>query len=318
MLMYFKPLLLILFALSFVPYLATHVSDIHDSRVEFVLHAMPTETSKVCVASAPNVVFEQQFIQCPDPEMSLQLDLMQCFRQVTNKIRQGEVALCVRCALQPRQREGFDTSEYSAAHFLFLTSNELRDKEVLADLRDKSAWSLGDNHITVYEVSGSGFFCLPKPGLLIFTNNQSLMHTILSRLNAWWLKPVALPANLLEWKYVNQQAPYWGLEHFSFPDQCASESEAERKLLKGLSVGTVFDYMDKNYDLHLTYVASNLDECSSKLKDVSEFDPRTGQHMSMKYLDKNAMRISVSNSRGSDGWVSSILENFSLRPTWGR
>ncbi len=86
--MYIKPLLLVLFAFSFVPYLATRISVIEDKRVEFVLHSMPARTERICVASARHFLFDQSIIQFPDLETCLQSSLIQCFRRVTNQIHQ--------------------------------------------------------------------------------------------------------------------------------------------------------------------------------------------------------------------------------------
>lgn len=312
--MYFRPLLLLLFALSFVPYLLAGPSTICDKRVESVLHSMPVETEKICVANARNILFDQPVIQLPDAEACLQLNLMQCFRRVTSQIHQDDVLLCVRCCLPFRQSEEFDTPESRSAHFLFLTSDEERDRELSAELEEGSKWTLSEYGRKVYEFSEDGFLCLPKPGLLIYTRSDSLMRTILSRLDAWWLPTLALPAKLHEWSYTAQQAPYWGLEHFDLQSDCESQSAQGPQITP--SVGSTFDYMGKDFDLHLTHISTLMETGYPGRKPITEFVPLTHERLVMAFPEKFVSRITISNVRGIEGHAFSILENFSSRPTW--
>lgn len=314
--MFLRPILLLLFALSFVPYLATRISVIQDKRVEFVLHSMPARTEKICVGSARNILFDQSIIQFPDLETCLQLNLVKCFRRVTSQIHQDDVSLSVRCSLASQQSDGVDTSKCMSAHFLFLNSNSARDDKIKAELEDRSMWMLFDSGRTVYEFAEDGFLCLPKPGLLIYTENQTLMHEILSRLDAWWLPTKALPTNLPEWNYTNQNSPYWGLEHFDLERTC--DSQLEHDLPKKVKAGSTFDYMSQGFDLNLTHVSTLLENGYPDRKPISEFDARTGHGLKLECLDKYVTRMTISNARCLDDTSYSIIQNFSDRPAWSR
>lgn len=312
----FKPLLLVLFALSFVPYLATRISVIQDKRVEFVLHSMPARTERICVASARNFLFDQSIIKFPDLETCLQSSLIQCFRRVTNQIHQVDVSLSVRCSLTSQQHDGVDTSKWMSAHFLFLTSNKARDEKIKAELEDRSMWMLSDSGRTVYEFSEDGFLCLPKPGLLIYTESQSLMHEILSRLDAWWLPTLALPTSLPEWNFAIQQSPYWGLEHFDFDMTC--DSKPVQDPIKGPRAGSTFDYMSRDFDLRLTHISTSVETGYPNRKPINEFDSRTGERWVMEFPAKHVTRMTFSNARCLNDKVYSIIQNFSSKPDWRR
>lgn len=314
--MHLKLLLLILFALSFVPYLTTRISVIQDKRVEFVLHSMPARTEKICVANARNFLFDQSIIQFPDLETCLQLNLIQCFRRVTSQIHQNDVLLSVRCSLASQQNGGVDSSKCMSAHFLFLTSDKARDEKIKAELEDRSMWMLSDSGRTVYEFSEDGFLCLPKPGLLIYTESQSLMHEVLSRLDAWWLPTLALPTSLHVWSHATQQSPYWGLEHFNF--DTTSDSKPEQDPLRGLRTGSTFDYMSRDFDLRLTHISTIMETGYPNRKPINEFDPGTGERWTMEFPAKYVTRMTFSNARCPNDKVYSIIQNFSSRPDWTR
>lgn len=288
---------------------------IQDKRVEFVLHSMPARTEKICVANARNNLFDQSIIEFPDLETCLQLNLIQCFRRVTSQIHQDDVLLSVRCSLAP-QRDEVETSKWMSAHFLFLTSDKARDEKIKAELEDRSMWMFSDIGRTIYEFSEDGFLCLPRPGLLIYTKSQSLMHEILSRLDAWWLPTKALPTNLPEWNYTNQNSPYWGLEHFDLKRKC--NSQLEHDLLKKVKAGSTFDYMSKGYDLNLTQISTLMETGYPDRKPISEFDPRTGHRLKLECLEKYVTRMTISNARCLDDAAYSIIQNFSDRPAWSR
>lgn len=314
--MLLKSFLLILFVLSFVPYLTTRISVIQDKRVEYVLHSMPPRTEKICVASAQNSLFDQSIIQFPDLETCLQLNLTQCFRRVTSQIHQDDVSLCVRCSLASSERDESNTTKCIPAHFLFLTSNKARDQKIKAELEDRSMWMLSVSGRTVYEFSEDGFICLPKPGLLIYTESQALMREILSRLDAWWLPTLALPANLPEWSYAVQQSPYWGLEHFECDPNC--KSEREQVTAGVLSAGSTFDYMSRNFELRLTHISTAMEAGYPNRKPINEYVPGNDEQWIIEFPAKQVTRMTFTNARCLNDKVYSIIQNFSSKPHWRR
>jgi hypothetical protein len=280
-----------------------------DYRVEYVLHAMPAETQLLGVVSAPNIVFDQPIFQMPDPETYLQLFACSVFWDIKNDIHQNEVLLSVYCTLTP-ERQGAAESKYPTEHFVFLTSNESRDKQIQQELHKDAFTDFIDESKTVYEFSDCKFICVPKPGLLIFTNDKVLMHTILSRLDSWWLKRVAMPTSLIEWKYVNQKAPYWGVRHFPSDDSTSPAHNLDGCVLDSQTIGLTFDYTDNSHALQITYISNNPDQRSVASRLIKDVDSWTAQHIMVQPVENRATQITVSDSRCLSPAVSAALEWF--------
>jgi hypothetical protein len=301
--------LLILLAFSPLSALAPLATEMHDYRVEYVLHAAPAETQILSVVAAPNIVFDQPMFQMPDPETSLQLFAAQCFWDIKNEIHQNEVSLCVQCTLTP-ERTASMRVEYPTVHFLFLTPNISRDKRITQVLQCQSLSSVTQNGKTTYEFPRSNFLCVAKPGLIVYTNNRLLMRTVLSRMDAWWLKRIAMPGNLDEWNYVNQKAPYWGIRHFPSNDTTSPVFAANTAMFDSRPVGMTFEYRDNSHDLNMTYISNNAEQRFLRSGLIKDADPWTSQHIFVKAIDNHASRITVSDSRCLSIGVYSVLEWF--------
>jgi hypothetical protein len=270
---------------------------------------MPFETQLVSVVTAPNIVFDQPIVQMPDPEMCLQLSAVQCFWDVYNEIHQREVSLCVYCTLKP-ERKGRVESHYPTGHFLFLTSNQMRDGRIQQELRDQAWSAFADESVTVYELSGCKFICLPKPGLIIYTNDKALMRTILSRLDSWWLKRVAMPTSLIEWKYVNQKAPYWGVRHFSPGDRTAPVHSPDGSESASQAIALTFEYTKIPDALQVRYLSNDTERTGVAPKLIKDVDSRTAQHISVDSVDDRATKITVLDARCLGPAVYAVLEWF--------
>lgn len=302
--------LLILLALSPLPHLAASVTEMNDYRVEYVLHAMPAETQLLSVVSAPNVVFDQPVFQMPDPETCLQLAAVQCFWDIKNEIHQNEVLLCVHGTLAPNQ-QALSEIKYPTGHFVFLTSNAARDKQIQQELQNRSIRSVSDWNNTIYEFSDDKFVCMPRPGLILFTNDRTLIRTILSRMNAWWLSRVALPSKLTEWRYVNQQAPYWGIRHFPVNDNTSPCHQIDQgSVLDSATIGLTFEYTDNSHPAIMTYISNNIDQLGVASKLIKDVDAWTAKHILVHSVDSCATRLTVSDTRCLSVAGYSILEWF--------
>jgi len=302
--------LLILLTLSTVPHLAASMTEMNDYRVEYVLHAMPADTQLVSVVSAPNIVFDQPVFQMPDPETCLQLSAVQCFWDIKNEIHQNDVLLCVYCTLEPNQQASI-ASKYATGHFVFLTSNPARDKQIQQQLQLHALCSSSDRNNAVYELSGSKFVCMPRPGLILCTNDRALMRTVLSRLNSWWLRRVAMPSTSIEWRYVNQKAPYWGIRHFPLNDSTSpSHQNDEGSVLDSATIGLTFEYTDNSHPLNMIYISNNGNQLGVASKLIRDVDPWTASHILVQSVDNCATRLTVSDSRCLSVAVYSALEWF--------
>ena len=301
---------LILLALSPVPHLAALLTELNDYRVEYVLHAMPAETQLVSVVSAPNLVFDQPVFQMPDPETCLQLSAVQCFWDIKNEIHQNDVLLSVLCTLEPNQQASAE-SKYATGHFLFLTSKPARDKQIRYQLQLHALCDYSEGTNTVYELSEGKFVCMPRPGLIFCTNDRMLMRTVLSRLHAWWLSRVAMPSTLIEWKYVNQKAPYWGIRHFPLNDSTSpSRPLDEGSVRDNATIGLTFDYADNSHPLNMTYISNRADQLGVASMLIKDADPWTTRHILVQTVDKCATRLTVSDSRCLSLAAYSALEWF--------
>lgn len=281
-------------------------SEIHDRRVEYVLHAMPAEAQLVSVVNAPNIVFEQPIFQLPDPETCLQLFAFRCFWDIYNEIQRKDVSLGVYCTLRPEPSG--PNSKYPTAHFAFLTSNEPRDRRIQRELSRNAILTFEDNGETTYELSETVFFCMPKPGMLIYTNDRLLMRIVLSRLDAWWLDRVALPSSFPEWKHVDQEAPYWGIRHFP-PDDLSSPAHY-RSMVDSQAIGLTFQYTDNSHDLQMMYLSQNSHQQRAASNLIKDADPWTARHILCSYIDACTTQVLVSDSRCLSGAVYSALEWF--------
>jgi hypothetical protein len=290
----FRMFLVILVVLPLVPYFASLMNGMYDDRVEYVLHAMPAETQLVSVVNAPNIVFDQPVIQGLDEKTCLQLFALRCFWDIYNEIHQKDVSLSVHCTLEP-ERKGSAQSKYPTGHFVFLTSNESRDKKIQQQLHDQASAICMVGSRTVYELPDCKWFCLPKPALIIYTNDKVLMHTILSRLDAWWLIRVAMPNSLIEWKYANQEAPYWGVRHF--PSDDSTSPAHDRSVLDDQAIGLTFQYTDNAHDLQMMYISNNANQRRLASKLIKGVDPWTARHIFCNYIDGCATHVTVSDSR---------------------
>jgi hypothetical protein len=308
--MSFLRLFFLLLALSPVPHLAALMTEMNDSRVEYVLHAMPAETQLLSVVSAPNIVFDRPVFQMPDPETCLQLSSARCFWDIYNEIHQNDVLLCAHCTLEPNQQAPPE-SRYPAAHFMFLTSNRARDKQIQHELQRHAPGNSLNGNDSVYELSDDKFVCMPRPGLILYTNDRRLMRTILSRLNAWWLSRVAMPRTLTEWRYVNQKAPYWGIRHFSVNDRTSPCHQLEQGcVLDSATIGLTFEYTNNSHPVTMTYISNNADQLCVASKLIKDVDPWTAKHISVHGVDNCATQVTVSDSRCIGLAVYSVLEWF--------
>jgi hypothetical protein len=61
------------------------------------------------------------------------------------------------------------------------------------------------------------YVTLPKENLLLVATDQAFLTETLTRMNTRSVKR-ALPPDLPEWKYVNLQAPFWGIRHYARKD----------------------------------------------------------------------------------------------------
>jgi len=168
---------------------------------------------------------------------------------------------------------------------------------------------LQDDSRIVYELSDSKFVSLPESGLIVCTNDKVLMNTILSRWNAWWLDRVALPADLIEWKYVNQWAPYWSMRHFSHSDD-SSGRDFSSGMQDKQAIGLTFSYNLEPYSLQMTYVSSHTAQESIASQLLTKLDSSLAQHVFSTYVDNIATQLTVSEPQRLRQAVYIALEWF--------
>ncbi len=291
---------------------AAFKTEIVDSRVEYIVHSMPAETQIINVVSAKDCVFDQPVIQCPDPETYLQLFSRQSFRN-WQQIHTKEVAISVNCILIPLTSKAAKPN-YPTANFLMLAPSELRTRLLSEELQEETCIPFTEKGRTAYAFPDGHFVCLAKPDLIITTNDKLLMLAILSRLDSWWLPRVALPATMREWKFVNQQANYWGMRHFSKSDITSPSHDANGKAIDSQATGVTFEFADNDHDLQMTYLSESSERQQLASKLIKDADAWSLRHVLVKPLTSDATKISVSDSRCIIGAVGSVLEWFN--PPW--
>jgi len=300
--------LLILFLLIIAEAFAasTVATKITDPRVEYALHSMPADTQLINVVAAKDCVFDQPVIQCPDPETYLQLFARASFRQFSH-IHTKEVLLSVNCTLAPLTKTG-EGEEYPTANFIFLAPSAARTSAIQAKLNDDMCVPVTEKGYTTYVFPYNHCICLAKPDLIISTDNKLLMDSILSRLDCWWLNRVALPSTLLEWKFVNQRANYWGLRHFSTADSTSPSYDGGGLPSDCHAKGVTFEFADNDHELQMTYLSNNDDRLNLASKLIKDADAWTARHVLVESLNSEATKISVADTRCIPTAIFSVLE----------
>jgi hypothetical protein len=271
---------------------------VRDRRVDFCLHAMPPDTEILSVVSAPNILFDQSVIQCPDLETMMQLLTEACFREI-NELRQKDVLLAVSCSLSYRRAAERELN-YPSAHFLFLKQQPNKETSIRKSLFENSSGLFFVQNRAVYEFSNHRFFCLANPGLIICANDKHLIQEILHRLDAWWLNRQALPGDLPEWSYVNQNSPYWGLRHF-LPGGSADFGPG--------TTGLTYEISDNFHPVIVTCLSAEKEAVAVVPRFVHYRDRWADEHFEVEKI-KGAVRLKATDYRCAYLLAFSLLERL--------
>jgi hypothetical protein len=106
------------------------------------------------------------------------------------------------------------------------------------------------------------FVAFPKPDLMVIATNRDYLREVLSRIGGHD-GPRALPADLLEWKYVDWASPIWALRHYDRsqalhdPSNPFSGGSATTFTDTG-TIGIVFN-LRRDQTATITYLSSSKD-----------------------------------------------------------
>lgn len=257
------------------------------------------------VVSAPNIIYDAPVIQGFCPENVFQCLSCNNARYFCTNIPSSDISLSIGCFLAPRVRR-LVNNNFPTGQFIFLRSNPGRDRRWKEYLDSRDFISFKYRGVKVYQ-SSDYFTCMPKPGLIIATNEKRLMQTILSRMDAWWLPRVAMPMKLKEWQYVNQLAPYWGVRHFIekrkdfLYDITISNPDTD-------AIGIAFDYFDMSHPFQFIYLSENGNWLKAPNQLIFDTDEWVDKHIRVERINNTATKLVAFDSRAVPSVFASVYE----------
>jgi hypothetical protein len=244
-----------------------------DPRTEAVLDWLPAETQSILVIRAPNIVFDQPVLFPVDPESSMQFCSLRCLWGLYSELHQADVSLSIDSAVQLSGSSNEKPGETAKCTFVFLTPNNQRNDALKSYLRENAGVIYEDCGQTIVqlrecschgdrmktEAQDANRICMPKPNLIICSNDRLLLHRVLSRMNSPLIAREALPPSSPEWREVNQDAPYWAVRHYFGREAKIFSSNGEVQGLDRAAIGLTFEYSPINREVNIAYLSSNPD-----------------------------------------------------------
>lgn len=254
-----------------------------DSRIQSVLKWLPPDTESIAVLRSP-VTFDVDSDQPIDPESVYQLPFVIAVLTSgeefsTADIPVSDISLSVQSAGKwDKDKRGTKLGGRPFAYISFLSPNPQRDSKMQECLRKNAHENYMDCGQMVSELVLKDhcaknseqhahdvlYKCLPREGLVIATEDKSLMHVILSRMVSNKACDQALSANLPEWQEVDTLAQYWGLRHFQSDDPTSPLTgspylEKVYPQVDRRATGLVFSYSPESQILEAKYLSENPD-----------------------------------------------------------
>jgi hypothetical protein len=275
-----KSLKIVLISIVFV-WRMDPVQAAEDVRIANVLRWLPAETVSISVVKGP-IDFDPEaqplskVFGIPEPTFQYWALFPGLSGDISHRFKQ-RLGLSISCLVGDRSSHADDGNWNSLSEgwielapipyckFFFLSRDPKDDNELRQNIFDEDPKSnFSDEGRLVHEVKVQeepiAEICMPMPNLIICTKDRSLMHIVLKRLNTKYLKRVALPAALPEWREAHTTAAYWGVRHFlinepgrSYKDPaCISVESLDRNAL-----AVVYDYDKSKRSISISYLSTN-------------------------------------------------------------
>jgi hypothetical protein len=305
--------------------LSSRAESAMDNRIAKVLQWLPEDATSISVVNGPfdfdlNAQPVSDIWGAPAPTFQhwaifpgLSWELSSSFKK--------RLQLSVSCLMKYRAKSDNSDGQWRTlsekwielapnpnCKFFFLSPDTVDDREIRQNIfGDDEKSNFTDHGQLVREVKVQeqpiGEICIPRPNLIIFTTDRSLMHQVLKRFSDKNSKRLALPASLPEWHEVNTDAPIWGLRHVfcgesktSYSDpSCISlaSSDLDKKAL-----AIAYDYNKSKKTVTISYLSTNarIREAARrvlKLDDRDYFDEWELKHSVVLQTKPQVIRITV-------------------------
>ncbi len=140
----------------------------------------------------------------------------------------GNIQLAVTGSRKYRAPEGWGSGTQEIASIILYDRNKNSTWDEMRSRASRKEKILGTEVLEFdppFEGMGpTEYSAHPKPNILISSTNRNLLSEILARRRAGRKGKRALPANLSEWRYVDQKSPLWAVRHYDQSDAAEDES----------------------------------------------------------------------------------------------
>ena len=318
-----------------------------DDRLQSVLHWLPEDTESIAVLQSP-ITYDVESDQPIDPESVYESTFVQYTHVCSNEVPYSdeqiipisEFSLCIQSAGQWKHLSDGTVSTRALGYFTFLSENQSRDKDMQNHCEKNALSKFSFCGQKVYEFvlkpcyddgkrpiakEPTIFKCFPKPGLVIMTNEWSLMQQILSEIEKAGAARRALPEELPEWKEVDIRKRYWGLRHFQHDDPTSPRS-SRSKNLAGYpyptpdiqAIGFAFAYDSKSRVLDVRYLSTNPKRADIVKDMIVPIGFGNWGPTQIKVIRPDTVQMKVRSGSGDDwnGALNNVHPWLGVPPPW--
>lgn len=282
-------------------------------NVQQILAWLPVDTETIMVANGPFVYphssakeddNQQREISASELEEGFEfqtLGLSGFKKSILGKQLEGQrVALAVEGSRHFRPPRGLGEAPFEGCVIaVFADTSDLGSSLLMRNLAKtalRTEWIEGQK-VAIFQERleldlWTTFVTFPQRNVVVVATNRDYLRTVLARMRSEKGER-ALPATLPEWKYINQQAPFWGVRHF-FRGQEQKDptspfgGKKSANLPDEQAIGIVFNYdRSKAGMTTVTYLSGDKNIRPKIERELfpSDSEPEANKGLRMQYRD---------------------------------